>query len=165
MFPIAFSVLVIFELVCRTQTFRLMADSGSFQRTAQEVFWPTSKATNHSFCSTSCLGAWQCEVDAPTITDWHASLEIDVFSCQESMQWMSHTFKYPAFSWSWSLSQLETRVFFFLGLFGVTFAENVLTLKPSKMYMTLCLFRNRLRILHYITCSLIDPLQWTVQSE
>ncbi len=49
MFQIAFSVLVIFELVFRTQTFRLMAeglDSSSFHwpRTAQEAVWPTCKA-------------------------------------------------------------------------------------------------------------------------
>ncbi len=37
----------------------------------------------------------------------------------------------------------------------------VLTLRPSKMKMSLFLYQNRFgEIEHYITCSLMDPLQW-----
>ncbi len=41
------------------------------------------------------------------------------------------------------------------------FCENALTLRPSKMYMSLFLHMNRFEeIMHYITCSPMDPLQW-----
>ena len=63
------------DLVSRSQTFRLTAEGldsiAAFL--GQEDVWLTYNATNHSsFCSASCLGACQYNVDVPTITDRHA---------------------------------------------------------------------------------------------
>ena len=67
--------IVVTLIVSRSQTFRLTAEGlesiAAFL--GQEDVWLTYNATNHSsFCSASCLGACQYNVDVPTITDRRA---------------------------------------------------------------------------------------------